>query len=180
VNEVERIHQELVAVASIVIQSGDVFAISDYGEHSAKTLLVAGASYFERTIIEAIKKYAESICGSSALGHYVFYQSIDQKFFALFDFSGQQKNINGFLAKFGAKYRDWAKDDLAKLDENSQRAFLELCRLRNDLVHNNYATFSIGKTLEEVKSLFDVGLKFVRWVETSFVQFEEQNQTAAG
>lgn len=45
--------------------------------------------------------------------------------------------------------------------QESFRAFLELGNERNRLVHENYATFPMEKTLEEVYALYKKSLLFV-------------------
>lgn len=176
-NEVERIHQDLIAIEAIMVASKDVSAISAYGEHSAKTLLIAGASYFERKVIAAVQVYVEGSTKSSAVKHFAYHQAVDRKFFSLFNFSADTKNINDFLNKFGPTFASWAKSNMPKtgIDKDAQLAFLDFCRLRNSLVHNNYATFPINKTLAEVKSAFDGASKLLDWIEDAFHQFEEES-----
>ena len=45
--------------------------------------------------------------------------------------------------------------------QKSVRAFLELGNERNKLVHQNYATFSMEKTLEEIYELYKSASRFV-------------------
>ncbi len=174
--EVERVHAELLAIETIVTKSGDVSAGTAFSSHSAKVLLLTSASYFERAIISAIEEHLNNGTSSPLIKHFTFHQSVERKFFALFDFSADTKNINGFLSKFGPDFSKWAKEDLKVqgIDMQIQVAFLDLCRLRNSLVHNNYATYDINKTLAEVRSDFDQALKLVRWIETAFTRFQEQ------
>ena len=120
-NEVERIHQELAAVERIVAVSGDISSIIAYGEHGAKTLLIAGASYFERQVISSIEAQLNRSITSPALKHFAYHQAVDRKFFTLFDFSATTNNINGFLSKFGAEFVSWAKDDLSKAESTNRR-----------------------------------------------------------
>lgn len=174
--EVERVHGELVLIESIIAQSGDMSAATAFASHSAKVLLLTGASYFERAIIGAIEQHVHSGTSSPLVKHFTLHQSVERKFFALFDFSADTKNINGFLSKFGPDFSQWAKEDLktSGVSADIQLAFLDLCRLRNSLVHNNYATFDINKTLSEVRSDFDKAMKLVTWIESAFTRFQAQ------
>lgn len=173
-NEVERIHEELAAIEKIIAASSDASASAAYGEHSAKALLLAGASYFERKVISAIEAYLGQSTSTASMKHFTFHQAIDRKFFSLFDFSAGAKSINGFIAKFGDEFSVWAKNDLQQqgVDRETQLAFLDFCRLRNSLVHNNYATFAINKTMREVKEAFDAASKVVIWIDGAFDKFE--------
>jgi hypothetical protein len=175
-NEVERIHQDLLAIQALIGASADVSAIAAYGEHSAKTLLLAGASYFERKVLSAVQTYLDKSTQSSVLRHFVYHQAVDRKFFSLFDFSAKAKNISPFLGKFGQGFSTWAEKDMPKkgVDKESQLTFVNFCRLRNSLVHGNYATFAINKTLAEVRSAFDEAAKVLVWIEGAFESFEKE------
>ena len=173
-NEVERIYEELKAIGQIVVASNDVSARTDFGAHSAKTLLLAGASNFERRIISSIENHVNTETLSGVIRHFVLHQAVERKFFSLFNFSADAKTINAFFAKFGADYSQWAKDDIKAAGiEKSQLDFLNFCRLRNSLVHNNYATYNIGKTLDEVWEEYGKALLLVNWVDESFGRFNE-------
>jgi hypothetical protein len=176
-NEVERVYEDLVGIQRIVDASNNPSAKTAFAEHSAKTLLTAGASYFERRIMGAIQVYVEASTTKAAVGFFAF-QGLERKFFSLFDFTSSAKNVNVFLAKFGPDFANWAKVDLLKsgIDEEVQFAFVDFCRLRNLLIHSNYATFNINKTFAEVKLAFDAASKFVSWVETAFDRFEKSRQ----
>jgi hypothetical protein len=181
-NEVERVYEELRAIQKVVAASGDVSTISAFGQHSAKSLLLVGASYFERVIIDAIAEHLNKTTSDVAVQHFTFHQAVHRKFFALFDFSADTKNINGFLSKFGPDYNKWAKDNLkaASIENDIQVAFLDFCRLRNSLVHNNYATYDINKTLDDVREHFDRALRLVNWINGSFAAFGKSHDMAAG
>ena len=172
-NEVERIYKELREIGEIVRASNDISTISAYGEHSAKALLLAGASYFERQIISSIERWMDTETQSSAARHFIRHQAVERKFFSLFDFSANTRNVRAFLAKFGSDYNQWAQEDMrvAAVNENIQETFINFIRLRNSLVHNNYATNNIDKTIEEIWDEFKKAEILVTWVEGSFRRF---------
>jgi len=169
------VYAELEAIGVIVDASGDVSAIASYNVNSAKILLLTGASYFERSIVAAIEDHLNTVTPSLTIRHFTFHQSVDRKFFSLFDFSASNKNISGFLSKFGPDFSEWAKEDMRAqgIDADTQAAFLAFCRLRNNLVHNNFATYNIDKTLADVRADFDKALKLVSWVENCLRRFHE-------
>lgn len=172
-NEVERIYEELLTIGEIIRLSNDISAISVYGEHGAKVLLLAGTSYFERQIISSIEDWINAETPSIAARHFVRRQAVERKFFSLFDFSANSKNIKAFLSKFGPDYHKWAQEDmkLELVDESAQETFINFCRLRNSLIHNNYATYNIDKTIEEIWGEFKKAEIQVRWIENSFRRF---------
>lgn len=173
-NEIERVYEELVEIRKIVISSNDASAIADYGAYSAKVLLLAVASYFERMVISAIQKYLNNSIKSTPIRHFSFHQAVERKFFNFFDFSSNAKNINKFISVFGDDFSLWATNDLKiqGIGQEIQVEFLGLCRLRNSLVHENYATYLINKTLDEIKESFDKASKVVFWINEAFDKFE--------
>jgi hypothetical protein len=60
-------------------------------------------------------------------------------------------------------------DRIRRVEElqSSVRAFLEIGNERNRLVHQDYATFQIEKTLDEIYILYQSALKFVEALPTA-------------
>ncbi|WP_375514098.1 HEPN domain-containing protein [uncultured Nostoc sp.] len=48
------------------------------------------------------------------------------------------------------------------------KAFLELGNIRNCLVHQNFANYTIDKTAQEVYDLYQEAMIFVRWLSENF------------
>ena len=67
------------------------------------------------------------------------------------------------FAMFGGKLKDAVKELVENEPDLSRsiQAFLELGGVRNQLVHQNYAAFTLEKTGEEVYALFTDARKFV-------------------
>lgn len=181
-NEVGRVHGELLGLSEIIAQSGDISAVVNFGEQSAKVLLLVGASNFERRIIACVEKLVQITISTEAVQHFVIHQAVERKFFSMFDFSGEAKNINSFFAKFGTDFASWAKLDLVteNVAPSIQLKFLSFCRLRNYLVHNNYATYAINKTLSEIWDDFIEAEKLVIWLEGCFPRFVASKKKTNG
>lgn len=128
----------------------------------AKTLVVSSASYFEARLTDSlVELYSEATNQAEALVQFVRNLAIDRRYFQWFDWSSN--NANSFFGKFGGDFRTFMSDK-ALSDENVQisiRAFLELENLRNNLVHGNYAVFQLDKSVDDIVSLYQNGLKFV-------------------
>jgi RiboL-PSP-HEPN len=78
-------------------------------------------------------------------------------------FNWCDNNANQFFGLFGAEFKA-QMSELVKGSEEMQRsvrAFLELGNERNRLVHQDFATFSMEKTLDEIYRLYQSALMFV-------------------
>lgn len=128
----------------------------------AKTLLVSAASYYEHRMTEVLVGLYESDSnGATVLAEFVRNQAIGRRYAQLFSWG--DNNANGFFRSFGSGFRAYmvekVRDDRA-LDE-SIKAFLELGKFRNDMVHENYANFPLNKTVAEVFELYQKANIFV-------------------
>lgn len=78
-------------------------------------------------------------------------------------FNWDENNANHFFALFGSEFRTTMSDRVKESDDLrvAVRAFLEFGNDRNRSVHQDYATFPLEKTLEEICSLYRKALPFV-------------------
>ena len=72
-------------------------------------------------------------------------------------------NANQFFGLFGTDFKTEMSKQVKASEgmQESIRAFLEVGNERNKLVHQDFATFSMEKTLEEIYSLYKKALTFV-------------------
>jgi RiboL-PSP-HEPN len=78
-------------------------------------------------------------------------------------FNWDARNANSFFGLFGGDFKDFMT---AKVEDDSTleagiKAFLQLGDSRNELVHENFATFALDKTAEEIYELYKKALRFV-------------------
>ena len=125
-----------------------------------KGLALSSASLFENLITDALTRYAKhhssnNLCLMSMLKVRVF----TKQFHTFFEWG---KNAGPFFKLLG--------EDLGKSLEKECKneplrtalgSFLELGQLRNELVHQNYATYPLEKTAQEVFELYSKALVFV-------------------
>lgn len=78
-------------------------------------------------------------------------------------FKWDDSNANQFFGLFGSEFKQMMTDRVKASDELriSIRAFLEVGNERNKLVHQDYASFALEKTLDEIYSLYRQALNFV-------------------
>ena len=91
-------------------------------------------------------------------------------------FDWEKKNANSFFGLFGVAFRDRMKAVVAEDNEleSSIRSFLEVGRERNRLVHQDFASFSLEKTSEEIYALYSAAMKFVEWFPRAIRQFSKE------
>lgn len=128
----------------------------------AKTLVLAGASYLEHSVQQCIiALYRDVAPEEGPVVQFVSNKAIARQYHTFFEWNAG--NANSFFAMFGGKLRTAVKELVQKEPDldTSIRAFLELGGVRNQLVHQNYAAFTLEKTGDEVYALFTEARKFV-------------------
>lgn len=142
--------------------NGEVSLRSSADESFRKVLLLAAASYFEHQVVRTILEYVvERTSDDPHIVELVRKKAIERQYHTYFDWRGNSANT--FFGLFGSTFSDHMKA-LLKEDEEMRyavRDFLELGNLRNQLVHQNFASFSLEKTVKEIYELYLSGIKFV-------------------
>jgi len=130
-------------------------------DHFRKTLLLASASYFEDHICNSVAEFVSEHAKSVLIENFVRNKAIARQYHTWF--SWDAKNANQFFGLFGTDFRTAMTEQVKAKPELRMaiEAFLELGNERNALVHQNYATSPMEKTLEEVYALYRSALLFV-------------------
>jgi hypothetical protein len=124
-----------------------------------KVLLLASASFLEVATVEAVSQLFHRP-ELPELRTFVERRSLNHQFHSLFDW--KTPTANGFFAFFGGdcKGRFTARKDTDAEFKAAVDAFLEIGSLRNQLVHNNYAEFTLEKTAPEIRHLHRTASNF--------------------
>lgn len=159
---VDRIHREFKDLLSYLDQGNEVSLRSTVDENFRKALLLAAASHFEHRIVGDITAFVkESSSENSLLIEFVNNKAISRQYHTFFDW--KESNANKFFGLFGESFKIFIKQEL-KNDEqlnSSIKAFLEIGRDRNRLVHQDFGTFTLEKTSDEIYELYKTALVFV-------------------
>lgn len=157
---IDRIYKELGVAINALQASGEISAQVVIEDHARKALLLSVASHFEHRLTGCLKQLCR-MAKNPLLTEFAINKAVSRQYHALFQW--KEKNLNSFFGLFGSEFRQRmtasVKTDL-KLDQ-SIKAFLELGNLRNLLVHQDYATFPLEKTSDEIYQLYLDALYFV-------------------
>ena len=161
---IERLCEEHDELIEHLLATGKITWKSRADDQFAKALLLAVASRFEAQLTDCVVEIFESATdGSDALVSFVQKEAVERRYHTWF--SWDAKNANSFFRSFGEEFKN-AMEAKVKNDpalDDAVKAFLELGRLRNELVHEDYATFSMQKTPSEVLERYHAAARFVDW-----------------
>ena len=171
---VDRLHTEFSDLLALLDGAAQVSLSSVADDSFRKALLMAAASYFERRMTDAVLSFVAEV---TAEDHVLFWlvknKAVSRQYHTWFDWD--KRNANSFFGLFGASFRDYMKAEVAADEEleSSIRAFLEVGRERNRLVHEDFGSFSLEKTSEETYALYSSAMNFVEWFPRAIKQFCE-------
>lgn len=131
-------------------------------ENFTKTLLLASASYFENSITSDLKGFtAKHSQNNLLLTQFLENKAICRQYHQFFNW--EAKNANQFFGLFGEEFKNYMKDKIKKDSDlqESIEAFMEIGSARNRLVHQNFASFTLEKTIHEVYKTHQKAVNFV-------------------
>lgn len=150
------------AVLSYLLESGEASYAATLEVTVPKVFLLASASWVEARVQQIMLEFFRAVAGNHVqVAEFIRIGAMTRKYHTWFDWEG--RTPAKFFAQFGADMKRRGKE-LYKHDvefAGEYDAFLELGDLRNQLVHQNYAAFTLQKTVDEVRSLFLAADKFV-------------------
>src|SRR5664280_1314030 len=128
----------------------------------AKVLLLASASHLEQMTQEILLSFfSEITAGTPAAVEFVRNKAIARQYHTLFQWD--KSNVSHFFGLFGKDFKKIAEETV-KADSDLDlciRAFLEVGSLRNQLVHQNYASFVLDKTADDIVELYYRAARFL-------------------
>jgi hypothetical protein len=172
---IDRLYQDATAVIKTLEQGAEVSLLVAVGDHFRKVLLLAAASYFEHRVCGDVREFVRERSGDSALlTNFVQNKAIARQYHTWFNWN--DTNANQFFGLFGNEFRS---EMIARVKASDNlrvgiRAFLELGNERNKLVHQDYATFPLEKTLEEIYALYRNALTFAEQLPASLRDCDRQ------
>ena len=141
---------------SLVIAASDNFR---------KSLLLAAASYFEYRVSNCVADFVhERTSGAILVVAFVKNKAISRQYHTWFNWT--DSNANQFFGLFGGEFKQMMVDRVKASEElkTSVQAFMELGSERNKLIHQDFASYAMEKTLDEIYSLYRQALTFVEGI----------------
>ncbi len=163
-NVVERLHDEFDALRGFLQDNDGAHLLPIVEENFPKALLLAAASHFEKRLTEAVKEFAREVTTvDHPLVSLIETKAVERQYHTWFDWD--KRNANKFFRLFGNAFRQHAEKKVDRNDllNESIRAFLDIGRERNELVHEDFAGFQMNKTSEEIYGLYRSAAVFVDW-----------------
>lgn len=124
-----------------------------------KVVLIAAASNLE-TLVKRVVQDVFQTQGREELGTFVYKKVMSRHYSQLFEWP--RRKATGFFSSFGEhssrKFKTMFDSDPDFRAEHD--AFMELGDLRNELVHQDYATYPLQKTPGEIIELYRLAVRF--------------------
>jgi hypothetical protein len=159
---VDALHDEFTALIALLDTQGEPSLRNSVEENFRKSLLLAAASYFEFKMVLSVMTFAEEITGAEGmLTEFIRVKGVDRQYHTWF--SWKENNATNFFGLFGNKFKSFMKEKIRKDGqlESAILSFMEIGRDRNRLVHENFASFSLEKTSDDIYAAYKNGLRFV-------------------
>ena len=80
VTDIERLHSEIVAIRAQLSKSADMSVVSNFESLSAKSLLLAAASHFERRVTDLLIDTTKSLGNNTVITEFVRNQALSRKY----------------------------------------------------------------------------------------------------
>ena len=157
---------------------GEVSLRNVADENFRKSLLLAAASYFEYRMKETVLTFVNETTNRNVLvTALVQNKVVVRQYHTWFNWEGN--NANQFFSLFGREFREFMEGRIEATEEldDAIRAFLELGKERNRLVHQNYGGLALEKTTDEIHILYRRAMNFVEMVPTALREFKPSNDT---
>ena len=170
---VDVLHEDFIALLSVLDEADEVSLRAVADDNFRKSLLLAAASYFERRMTEIVLSFVEDATNRNLLvTALVRNKAVSRQYHTWFDW--ETGNANRFFRLFGSDFGDFMKRRIREDDEfdAAVRAFLEVGRERNRLVHQDFGAFPLEKTTEEIHALYRRALRFVEAVPGALRAFD--------
>lgn len=160
---VDRLYNEATATIGALRNAGAGVSVEvSTADNLRKGLLLAAASYFESRISSTVMDFVRhSAQRAVLLPNFVRNRAVSRQYHTWFKWD--DNNANQFFGLFGQEFRSMMTARVKQSDEfrDSIRAFLDLGNQRNCLVHQDYASYPLEKTLEEIYAAYNRALYFV-------------------
>ena len=148
----------------------------------SKSLLLSAASYFEEQVKNQLLDFMRSrSSGNELVMEFIRNKAVERQYHTYFNWGEVRLgSANNFFGLFGNDFKEYmvqyARNDIDYA--NAILAFLDIGSERNNLVHQNYAQFSLGKTIEEIYTSYKSALQFVDSIGSHLASVSDGNSSS--
>ncbi len=167
---VDRLHAENEALLKYLAERSETSFGIAFADQARKVLLLAAASYLEHCVLDIVMRCVERRTNSDVLVlSFVKTKAIGRQYHTFFNWEGN--NANQFFGLFGKDFRDTMTDAVKGNEplDGAIKAFLQIGRLRNEMVHGNFISYPLESTATEIFSLFEQAQEFIKELESRLV-----------
>lgn len=151
-----------------LLDNGQVSLAINIEDHYRKIFLLSCASYYESQLQDIIKKFVEIHSTDERVLCFLTNKAISRQYHTYF--SWEANNINSFLGLFGNEFKSKISVEIKASPDLSKyvSAFLIIGNERNKMVHENFLSYPLEKTFQELESLNQYALKFLDYIRHIF------------
>jgi len=165
---VDTLYNDFLAIVQLMERDEAISLKSTINDNFRKVLLLCAASYFEHRLTTGLLSYCEEVtAGNTLIPTLIKNRVVSRQYHSWFNWDSN--NANSFFGMFGEHFKDHM-GQLIKKDADLSKAisaFLEIGRERNRLVHQDYGSFSLEKTADEIFALYRTASGFVEIIPTA-------------
>lgn len=159
-NPIEKLREDISEIKRILDRSQEVSLSTTYGSTMAKVFLLSCASFFEAEIKKILEEYVRNYSNDEKIVHLIKNKILSRDYHTLFNW--KEGNINNFTGFFGSDFKERVDREMKNNEDfnKNTKAFLEIGKERNQLVHNNFASYDSPKTMDEIYELYNKAKDF--------------------
>ena len=161
---------EQVEVISVLQKQGEFSLAVTVQNIFSKSLVLTAASFFETEVRDVVtKSLSHRASHDQCIISFCRRKGIDRQFHTWFEWDRQ--NANSFFSLFGDDYR---RNCVAIINERKELEksvadYLFIGRKRNELVHQNFLTYSFDETADQVRDRIISAVYFVKFIDNTLM-----------
>jgi hypothetical protein len=131
----------------------------------SRTLVLVIANYLETEVKETLRSLIQNNSNSELVVNFLE-RSMERRYHEYF--AWEENNANRFFSLFGETFKLKASEDVKSDDDLTKgvRAFLEVGRTRNDLIHKQLLSITLQKTADEFYELYKQAVMFTKYLQS--------------
>nr|WP_122013185.1 HEPN domain-containing protein [Maliibacterium massiliense] len=164
-----KLEEEYEALVGFLMARQELSLVNAVTHNYRKTYLLSCASYYETEIRDIIKGFIRCHCDDARVYEFAVRKGVQRQYHTYFRWE-ETNNINSFLSLFGEGFKQTVLEEI-RTDAHLRAcvgAFLTIGRERNAMMHENYITYPLDKTFEELKLLNRRAYQFVTYLKEQF------------